>query len=154
MNTFLYSSQDIGMGSHHIAFPIFSILPFIGILFSIAFIPLINHRFWELHYGKIVLFWGLLFFLPLSYYNVSFAFEELILVIFTEYLPFIILLFSLFTISGGIHIKGNLVGTPKLNSCFILLGTALASWMGTTGAAMLMIRPLIRANKHRKFNDQ
>ena len=148
LGNFLYSAQT----GHHINFPLFSIIPFIGLLMSIAFIPLINHHFWELHYGKVSLFWGLLFFLPLFYHDAFFAFEELTVVVFTEYLPFIILLFSLFTISGGIHVKGNLVGTPKLNSGFILLGTVLASWMGTTGAAMLMIRPLIRANKHRKFN--
>jgi len=145
---FLYSGE-VG---HHIDFPLFSIIPFIGILLSIALIPLINHHFWESHYGKVSLFWALLFFLPLLIFNRSFALEELILVVFTEYFPFIILLLALFTIAGGIQLKGTLVGTPKLNTILILLGTALASWMGTTGAAMLLIRPLIRANKHRSFN--
>jgi len=67
-----------------------------------------------------------------------------------EYIPFILLLFALFTISGGIVIRGNFVGTPGLNLLFLFIGTILASWMGTTGAAMLLIRPLIRANKWRK----
>ena len=145
----LYSSQAIGS---HIDFPLFSIIPFIGILLSIAILPLINHRFWELHYGKVSFFWALSFLLPLLIFHTSFAFEELILVLFTEYFPFIILLFSLFTIAGGIQLRGTLVGTPRLNVGLISLGTILASWMGTTGAAMLLIRPLIRANKYRKFN--
>ena len=96
---FLYSGQT----GHHIDFPLFSIIPFIGILLSIAIIPLINHHFWEMHYGKVSLFWALLFFVPLLAIDFSFAFEELILVIFTEYLPFIILLLALFTIAGGIQ---------------------------------------------------
>ena len=145
---FLYSGQT----GHHIDFPLFSIIPFIGILLSIAIIPLINHHFWEMHYGKVSFFWASLFFIPLLIIDAPFAFEELILVVFTEYLPFIILLLALFTIAGGIQLKGTLVGTPQLNSGLILLGTVLASWMGTTGAAMLLIRPLIRANKHRKCN--
>ena len=64
-------------------------------------------------------------------------------------MPFIILLLSLFVISGGICISGNLVGTPTFNLSVLIIGTVLASWMGTTGAAMLLIRPLIRANKWR-----
>ena len=65
-------------------------------------------------------------------------------------MPFIILLLALFTISGGVRLKGSLVGTPVLNTLLIFIGTVLASWMGTTGSAMLLIRPLIRANAHRK----
>ena len=71
-------------------------------------------------------------------------------VMFLEYIPFIILLLSLFTVSGGIRIKGYLAGTPLINTLILLIGTTLASWMGTTGAAMLLIRPLIRSNKWRK----
>ena len=67
-----------------------------------------------------------------------------------EFIPFIILLLALFTVGGGIHLKGELVGTPRLNSILILIGTILASWMGTTGAAMVMIRPVIRANAWRQ----
>ena len=148
MINFVYS----GSGNHHIDFPLFSIIPFLGLLFSIAIVPLINHDFWHKHYGKISLCWGALFFVPLLMVDVSFAFEELILVTFTEYLPFIIILLALFTIAGGIEVKGSLVGTPQLNTGLILLGTILASWMGTTGASMLLIRPLIRANKCRSYN--
>ena len=75
---------------------------------------------------------------------------ELLHVGLLEYVPFLILLLSLYTISGGVQLKGSLVGTPALNTLIIFIGTSLASWMGTTGAAMLLIRPLIRANQHRK----
>lgn len=66
-----------------------------------------------------------------------------------EYFPFIILLLALFTISGGVRIKGYLKGTPEVNTGILLIGTLLASWMGTTGAAMLLIRPILRANAWR-----
>ena len=141
-----------GSGNHHVDFPLFSIIPFLGILLSIAVIPLINHDFWHKHYGKVSFFWGALFFIPLLMIDMSFAFEELILVTFTEYIPFIVILLALFTIAGGIELKGSLVGTPKLNVTLLFLGTVLASWMGTTGASMLLIRPLIRANKYRSYN--
>lgn len=84
----------------------------------------------------------------------SFGFEttlyEVLHVYLLEYIPFIILLFALFTISGGIRIKGYLKGTPEVNTLFLLIGTILASWMGTTGAAMLLIRPMLRANQWRE----
>ena len=149
---FIVNFAYSGSMGHHVDFPLFSIIPFIGILLSIAIVPLINHDFWHKHYGKVSFFWGALFFIPLLIIDTSFAFEELILVTFTEYLPFIIILLALFTIAGGIEIKGSLVGTPQLNTALILLGTILASWMGTTGASMLLIRPLIRANKFRSSN--
>ena len=71
-------------------------------------------------------------------------------VILLEYIPFLVLLLALFTISGGIVLRGKFIGTPILNLTFLLVGTVLASWMGTTGAAMLLIRPLIRANMWRE----
>ena len=82
--------------------------------------------------------------------GLSITLYELLHVGLLEYVPFLILLLSLYTISGGVQLKGSLVGTPTLNTIIIFIGTSLASWMGTTGAAMLLIRPLIRANKHRK----
>jgi len=72
-------------------------------------------------------------------------------VLLLEYIPFIILLLSLFTVAGGVRVRGRLVGTPILNTGFLVIGTLLASWMGTTGAAMLLIRPLMRANEKRKY---
>jgi len=72
-------------------------------------------------------------------------------VLFHEYVPFILLLFALFTVAGGVRIKGTLTGHSETNAILLLIGTLLASWMGTTGAAMLLIRPLLRANKDRKY---
>ena len=141
-----------GSDSHSVHFGYIWLVPFVGILLSIAIFPLINEHFWHKNFGKISAFWALLFGLPflivskdisVSAYYFSHA-------IFLEYIPFIALLFALFTISGGIVLRGNFVGTPGLNLLFLLVGTLLASWMGTTGAAMLLIRPLIRANKWRE----
>ncbi|MGA0235458.1 MAG: sodium:proton antiporter [Alphaproteobacteria bacterium] len=127
------------------------ILPFVGILLSIAFMPLFLPRIWHHHFGKISLGWAVAFLLPClivyGWGTTSFLAWETVA---HEYLPFIILLFALFTISGGVRIKGSLVGTPALNTCILAIGTVLASFMGTTGAAMLLIRPLCRANDHRK----
>ncbi|MBC8311285.1 MAG: sodium:proton antiporter [Candidatus Marinimicrobia bacterium] len=138
-------------GSELGSLPLFSVLPFAGILLSIAILPLVRPHFWEHNFGKISAFWATLFFFPFWFlYGTEIAFTELFHVLLLEYIPFIILLLALFTISGGIRLKGSLVGTPKLNTIFLLIGTSIASWMGTTGASMLLIRPLIRANKWRK----
>ena len=120
---------------------IFWIIPFVGILLSIAVFPLVLPRFWHHHFGKISLFWAILFITPfLLKEGWEITLYELLHVGLLEYLPFIILLLALFTISGGVRVTGSLVGTPKLNTLLIAIGTVLASWMGTTGAAMLLIR--------------
>jgi Na+/H+ antiporter NhaD/arsenite permease-like protein len=131
--------------------PIWSVAPFIGILLSIAVFPLVNAHFWERHMFKIVIFWSLLFLIP---FGIGFGGESLLFhlseIILLDYLPFIVLLFGLFTVTGGIILKGDLIGTPKLNVIFLSIGTLLASWIGTTGASVLFIRPVIRANGWRK----
>ena len=130
---------------------IFWVLPFVGILLSIAVFPLVAEHFWHHNFGKISLFWALLLIIPFTVsQGISITLYELLHVGLLEYVPFLILLLSLYTISGGVQLKGSLVGTPTLNTIIIFIGTSLASWMGTTGAAMLLIRPLIRANQHRK----
>ena len=130
---------------------IYWVLPFVGILLSIAVFPLVAEHFWHHNFGKISLFWALLLIIPFSInQGLSITLYELLHVGLLEYVPFLILLLSLYTISGGVQLKGSLVGTPFLNTIIIFIGTSLASWMGTTGAAMLLIRPLIRANQHRK----
>jgi len=127
------------------------VFPFAGILLSIAVCPLVAPHFWHQNFGKISAFWAILFIVPFLF-KVGFTVTlyELLHVGLLEYVPFIILLLALFTISGGVQLTGALVGTPIINTSIILIGTILASWMGTTGAAMLLIRPLIRANKDRK----
>ena len=127
------------------------VVPFIGILLSIAVFPLVLPRFWHQHFGKISLFWAVLFIFPFLFKKGwEITLFELLHVGLLEYLPFITLLLALFTISGGVRLTGSLVGTPMLNTLIILIGTVLASWIGTTGAAMLLIRPLIRANMWRQ----
>ena len=130
--------------------PLWSILPFIGILLSIALLPLVAPHFWHHHFGKISVFWALVMAIPFWWAFHDSAIHEILHVYLLDYVPFIILLWALFTVAGGIYLRGTLIGTPSANTGMLALGTALASWMGTTGAAMLMIRPFLRANKFRK----
>ncbi len=130
--------------------PLWSIIPFLGILLSIALFPLFAPRFWHHHFGKISIFWALAILIPfLIIYRVQ-AFHKFLEIILADYIPFIIILTALYTVSGGILIKGTLKGTPPVNTFILFIGAALASWMGTTGASMLLIRPFLRANSHRK----
>jgi len=126
-------------------------VPFAGILLSIALLPLLAPSFWHHHYGKVSAAWSLAFLLPFAaVHGVSLAGAQLIHALVAEYIPFIILLTALFTVAGGIHIRGNLRGSAGLNTSILAIGAVLASIMGTTGASMLLIRPLIRANDNRK----
>ncbi len=126
-------------------------IPFAGLLLSIALMPLVLPDFWHHHFGKISAAWTLAFFLPFTYiYGVQAAGAGLVHALLAEYIPFIVLLTALFTVAGGIYIRGNLRGSPALNCGILLVGVVLASFMGTTGASMLLIRPLIRANDNRQ----
>ncbi len=129
--------------------PLWSIIPFIGMLLSIAIIPLINFHFWENHYGKISLAWIAIFSVPFLIGYKGDGWYEIVHIVLLDYVPFIILLTVLFTCAGGICLRGSLRGSPVVNTVLIAIGTALASWMGTTGAAMLLIRPILRANQWR-----
>ena len=131
--------------------PLWSIIPFIGILLSIALGPLLFPHFWHKHFPKISAMWAIAFAVPFLFAYHGEAFLEIMHIYLLDYIPFIILLWGLFTVSGGILIKGSLKGTPQVNFLIILIGTLLASWIGTTGAAMVMIRPLLRANEKRKY---
>jgi Na+/H+ antiporter NhaD/arsenite permease-like protein len=126
-------------------------IPFTGILLSIAVFPLVAHRFWHHHFGKIAAAWALLLLVPFAFaFGAGAAFGLLVHAMLEEYAPFIVLLASLYTVAGGICVRGNLHGSARVNTALLALGTALASVMGTTGAAMLLIRPLLRANDNRK----
>jgi Na+/H+ antiporter NhaD/arsenite permease-like protein len=128
-------------------------LPFAGILLSIATGPLLFPRIWHRHYGKIATGWALLALIPIaSVYGVPAAFAAFVHAIVAEYLSFIVLLFALYTVAGGILITGDLRGTPTVNTGILALGTGIASIVGTTGAAMILIRPLLRANAARASN--
>ena len=130
--------------------PLWAILPFVGILLSIAIFPLAAPHFWHHHYPKVAAFWAVVFAAPFIYFFHNQAVYEILHIYFVDYFPFIIMLWSLFTISGGIVLKGNLTGTPCVNTILLLVGTLIASWVGTTGASMIMIRPVLRANAHRR----
>ena len=133
------------------ATPIWMVIPFVGILLSIALGPLLNLHWWEHNQAKVSLFWAAAFFLPFTFlFGFSQALYASLHMYIIDYIPFIILLASLFVISGGIALRGSLKGTPLFNTGLILAGTLLASWVGTTGASMLLIRPIIRANEFRK----
>jgi Na+/H+ antiporter NhaD/arsenite permease-like protein len=126
-------------------------LPFAGILLSIALFPLFAPHFWEHHFGKVSAFWGLAFLVPFALlYGFELTLYSVLHTALLEYIPFIILLFALFTVAGGISLKGTLPGTPLANTALLAVGTAVASWMGTTGASMLLIRPVLQANLWRK----
>ena len=128
------------------------VIPFACMLLSIAIMPLLAPHFWEHHFGKISIFWALAFAIPCAIvFGFPVALYELLHIILLDYIPFIILLFALFTVAGGVRLKGSLTGTPLVNTGLLAVGTVLASWMGTTGAAMLLIRPLLRANAHRRY---
>lgn len=140
--------------AHHVSnigtvLPIWSVVPFVGILLSIAILPLAAPHFWHNHFGKVSAFWALVFAVPflLIYHHV--ALHEIVHVYLIDYIPFIILLWALFTIAGGIAVSGSLKGSPAVNTILLLIGTILASWIGTTGAAMVMIRPVLRVNRNR-----
>jgi Na+/H+ antiporter NhaD/arsenite permease-like protein len=131
----------------------FWILPFVGILLSIALFPLLATQFWEHHHGKVAALWGALIVFPLFLTaGLTMTIHILAYTVLLEYVPFIVLLLALFTVAGGIVVSGNLHGSPVVNTLLLAIGTLLASVVGTTGASMIMIRPIIRANDNRKHN--
>ena len=126
-------------------------VPFAGILLSIALFPLFAPHIWHHHFGKISVFWALCCIIPLAtVFGPDTAFHEIAHVLLADYVPFIIFVGSLFIVAGGIHVRGSFVGRPIVNTAILALGAVLANFMGTTGAAMLLIRPLIGANENRR----
>jgi Na+/H+ antiporter NhaD/arsenite permease-like protein len=128
-------------------------LPFAGMLLSIALLPLLAAPFWHQHFGKVTAVWTLAFLLPFAWvFGPAAATSVVAHTLLAEYIPFIALLVALFTAAGGIYVRGNLHGSPPTNVAIMAVGAVLASVMGTTGASMLLIRPLIRANDNRQHN--
>ena len=168
----LHEVEKIGEHDHP---PYFMIAPFAILLFAIAVLPLIpaTKHWWESNTNRLIVAASLgaitlLYYLfgcnfPVEqhwpYHGViypdagGFTIAKTVLfnAILYEFIPFIVLLFSLFTITGGIRIAGNLKATPFANSVILLIGACLASFIGTTGAAVLLIRLLLETNKERKF---
>src|ERR1700704_3737895 len=128
-------------------------LPFVGILLTIATGPLVFPKLWHRHYGKLAFVWSTLTIAPLAaLYGTPAAIAAFVHAMLAEYLSFIVLLFALYVVAGGILVTGNLRGTPWVNAAILGLGTLMASIVGTTGAAMILIRPLLRANAARLVN--
>ena len=127
-------------------------IPFAGILLSIALGPLLFAHFWHKNYGKVALMWAVLAAVPLfMFFGTQTSIEALAHALIGDYVPFIIFVGSLYIVAGGIHLRGSFVGKPWLNTTFLLSGAILANLMGTTGAAMLLIRPLLSANRRRHY---
>lgn len=145
-------SKDHGSGHANLGevLPLWSCIPFACMLLSIALFPLAAPDFWHHHFGKVSAFWAASLGIPFLIAFRGAALYEILHIVLADYVPFIILLWSLYTVSGGILLRGTLRGTPIVNVVMLIIGTVLASWMGTTGAAMLMIRPFLRANNYRK----
>ena len=151
MTTILPIAANDGHEAVAAVLPAWSVIPFIGMLLSIAVIPLTHPHWWEKNMHVAAGIWSLVFIIPFAFaYGFSEAWFRLLESMLLDYVPFIVLLFGLFVAASGIAVRGTLPGTPKVNMLILFIGTMLASWIGTTGAAMVMIRPLIRANKWRK----
>ncbi|MDR0854733.1 MAG: sodium:proton antiporter [Clostridiales Family XIII bacterium] len=131
--------------------PVWSIIPFVGMLLSIAIVPLVKGEWWEHNLFNVAIIWSLVFLVPFAIgfgpHEAGKVFYESVAL---DYLPFIVLLLGLFAVSGGIVLKGSLAGTTKVNLLLLAVGIIIASWVGTTGASMLMIRPILKANAWRE----
>lgn len=129
--------MDVGL-----TLPWWSVVPFAGMLLSIAVFPLVKPVWWEKRQLHVAAFWSAVFLVPFALaYGLEETGVQLAEVVVLDYVPFIVLLLGLFVVSGGIHVKGTMAGTTKNNVVLLAIGTLLASWVGTTGAAMLLIRP-------------
>ena len=131
--------------------PLWLCIPFAGLLLCIAVLPLVKAEWWEKNQPYAVIFWSLLFIIPFAVkFGMGEAAEVVLDCIIKDYLSFIVLLFGLFCVAGNITVEGNLVGSPRVNVLLLAIGTLLSSWVGTTGASMLLVRPVIKMNAWRK----
>ena len=133
--------------------PLWLCIPFAGLLLCIAIMPLVKAEWWESHQLHAVILWSILFIIPFAItQGVGTAAETVLECIINDYLGFIVLLFGLFCVAGNISLDGDLVGSPRVNTIILLIGTFLSSLIGTTGASMLLVRPIIKMNswRHRR----
>ncbi|HNW10967.1 MAG TPA: sodium:proton antiporter, partial [Candidatus Rifleibacterium sp.] len=124
--------------------PLYTVLPFIAWLLTIALAPLLFEHFWERNRNKALLS-GLLA-LPVFYYLITHQMQKELILSAEEYFSFIVLLGSLFVVSGGILVEGDIRATPRNNSLLFIIGAILSNFIGTTGASMVLIRPLLKIN--------
>ncbi|MEO7794110.1 MAG: sodium:proton antiporter [Thermoanaerobaculia bacterium] len=131
--------------------PLWTMLPFAFILAAIAIAPLLREHWWEVNRNKALVVGAIT--LPFVGYLIGVHGAEGIAELrhaLLDYSAFMALLVSLFVISGGIHIRGSLAGTPLANTALLGIGAVLANFIGTTGASILLIRPFLRANAERR----
>ncbi len=128
------------------------VVPFIGLLLSIAVMPWVCPGIWHRHFGKIALAWVLAFLGPCALaFGPGVAADQVARVLVRDFLPFLVMVGALYTITGGIRLTGTLRASPLANTAALAGGTVLASLVGSTGAAMLLIRPLLHANHGRRY---
>jgi len=144
-----------GGGGHHgpglgEILSLWTLIPFAGILLSIALFPLFAPAWWHHQFPRVAAFWAIAFAIPFLIAHRGLALHEILHIYLIDYIPFIILLWSLYTVAGGILVRGTLRGSPLINTTMLVIGTVMASWVGTTGASMILIRPLLRANSWRR----
>ncbi len=150
-----HGGHEAGHGQVEHVPSLWSIAPFAGVLLCIAILPLLSstEHWWESNKHRLVVSLGFAA-CTLLYYLASFGATKVVSIlehaIVAEYIPFIVLLFSLYVISGGISLKGDLAAHPGTNTTFLAVGALIASFVGTTGASMLLIRPLLQTNSERK----
>lgn len=131
--------------------PLWLCIPFAGLLLSIAILPLVKGEWWEKNRPWAVLAWSILFIIPFAVkYGTGEAAETVLDCLINDYMTFIVLLFGLFCVSGNINLEGDFVGSPRINTGLLAIGTLLSSCIGTTGASMLLVRPMIQMNSWRK----
>lgn len=130
--------------------PLWTSIPFILMLASIAIMPIAAEKFWDSNKNKLIV--SLILGVPVAIWLIANGMvTELEHSVIFDYLPFVILLAALFVITGGIFVDGDIMATPRNNTILLAIGAVLASFMGTTGAAMLLIRPLLKINSEREF---
>ncbi|MEW5807143.1 MAG: sodium:proton antiporter, partial [Acidobacteriota bacterium] len=139
----LQKEQELGL-----SLPLWTVLPFIIMLLTLAITPLTHGHIWEKNRNKAII--TAIISIPMGIYIAFLDYHELIHV-GLEYFSFIVLLGSLFTISGGIYLRGDLRGTPLVNTIFLAVGSIFANFIGTTGASMVLIRPLLKTNSERRY---
>jgi Na+/H+ antiporter NhaD/arsenite permease-like protein len=146
-----HMGQEDGLRELGRRLPVWTVLPFVGLLLSIAILPLVVPHWWEHNVNRLIVAAG--FSLPVAVYLLAswghWGWEALLEKV-EEYISFIALLAVLFIITGGVLLEGSLSGTPLVNTCMLAVGCLLANVIGTTGAAMLLVRPLLRANASRR----